>query len=68
VDTKAELQEAAVEFLPEPGPSFLLIKIEPDKEERHISRITHTPEQIAARFMTICQLPVVSSQFKKGEN
>jgi thiamine pyrophosphate-dependent acetolactate synthase large subunit-like protein len=52
VDTAAALQTTAVEFLNEPGPTFLLIKIEPDKEERHIGRITHEPQQIAARFMT----------------
>jgi thiamine pyrophosphate-dependent acetolactate synthase large subunit-like protein len=51
VDTEAALRTAATAFLQEPGPSFLLIKIEPDKEERHIGRITHTPEQIAARFI-----------------
>lgn len=51
VDTEAALRTAASEFLREPGPSFLLIKIEPDKEERHIGRITHEPPQIAVRFM-----------------
>jgi thiamine pyrophosphate-dependent acetolactate synthase large subunit-like protein len=51
VDTAAVLQTAAAECLSGPGPSFLLIKIEPDKEERHIGRITHEPQQIAARFM-----------------
>ena len=33
------------------GPSFLLIKIEPDREERKIGRITHEPRQIVSRFM-----------------
>ncbi len=33
------------------GPSFLLIKIEPDREERKIGRITHEPQQIVSRFM-----------------
>ena len=33
------------------GPSFLLIKIEPDLEERHIGRITHEPQQIVRRFI-----------------
>ena len=33
------------------GPSFLLIKIEPDREERHIGRITHEPQHIVKRFM-----------------
>jgi thiamine pyrophosphate-dependent acetolactate synthase large subunit-like protein len=51
VATEADLRTAASEVLTQPGPSFLLIKIEPDKEERHIGRITHEPQQIAARFM-----------------
>ena len=51
VETETDLRRAAAEFLSQPGPSFLLIKIEPDKEERHIGRITHKPPQIAARFM-----------------
>ncbi len=51
VETEADLRRAAAEFLSQAGPSFLLIKIEPDKEERHIGRITHEPPQIAARFM-----------------
>ena len=33
------------------GPSFLLIKIAPDREERHIGRITHAPQHIVRRFM-----------------
>jgi hypothetical protein len=40
------------ELLAQPGPSFLLIKIEPDYEERHIGRITHEPPEIASRFMS----------------
>jgi sulfopyruvate decarboxylase beta subunit len=51
VDTEDELRTAAREFLAQPGPSFLLLKIEPDREERKIGRITHEPPQIAARFM-----------------
>jgi thiamine pyrophosphate-dependent acetolactate synthase large subunit-like protein len=51
VDTDTALHSAATEFLTQPGPSFLLIKIEPDWEERKIGRITHEPQQIAARFM-----------------
>jgi sulfopyruvate decarboxylase subunit beta len=51
VETETDLRSAAAEFLSQPGPSFLLIKIEPDKEERHIGRITHEPPQIATRFM-----------------
>ncbi len=51
VDNEATLRTAAQEFLAQPGPSFLLIKIEPDYEEHKIGRITHEPPQIAARFM-----------------
>jgi phosphonopyruvate decarboxylase/sulfopyruvate decarboxylase subunit beta len=51
VETATALRTAAQEFLAQPGPSFLLIKIEPDREERKIGRITHEPPQIAARFM-----------------
>ena len=52
VDNEATLRTAAQEFLAQPGPSFLLIKIEPDYEEHKIGRITHEPPQIAARFMS----------------
>lgn len=51
VDTPAALRTVAQQFLAQPGPSFLLVKIEPDREERQIGRITHDPPQIAARFM-----------------
>ena len=51
VDTPDDLKHAAGEFLRQAGPSFLLIKIEPDWEERKIDRITHEPPQIAQRFM-----------------
>jgi sulfopyruvate decarboxylase subunit beta len=65
VDTATTLRNVAQEFLAKPGPSFLLIKIEPDREERKIGRITHEPPQIAARFKNSCQLPVLSSQPKE---
>lgn len=51
VDNATTLLTTAKELLSQPGPSFLLIKIEPDYEERHIGRITHEPPEIAARFM-----------------
>lgn len=51
VETADALRRTAQELLTQPGPSFLLIKIEPDREERHIGRITHEPREIAARFM-----------------
>ena len=52
VETAEALLRAAQEFLTRPGPSFLLIRIEPDREERHIGRITHEPREIASRFMS----------------
>jgi phosphonopyruvate decarboxylase/sulfopyruvate decarboxylase subunit beta len=52
VDTETALQATAQEFLAQEGPSFLLVKIVPDHEERKIGRITHAPPQIAARFKT----------------
>jgi thiamine pyrophosphate-dependent acetolactate synthase large subunit-like protein len=55
VDTVEALRTAAQEFLVQPGPSCLLIKIEPDREERKIGRITHEPPQIAKRFMEAVQ-------------
>lgn len=51
VDTEGALRTTMTGFLDRPGPSFLLIKIEPDKEERKIGRITHEPQQIAERFI-----------------
>ena len=51
VETATVLRTTAQELLAQPGPSFLLIKIEPDREERKIGRITHEPPQIALRFM-----------------
>jgi sulfopyruvate decarboxylase subunit beta len=51
VDTADTLRRVAQEILAQPGPSFLLIKIEPDREERHLGRITHEPTEITSRFM-----------------
>ncbi len=53
----ADQLRAAVQELLSPapseknGPAFLLIKIEPDRQERKIGRITHEPQQIVRRFM-----------------
>jgi thiamine pyrophosphate-dependent acetolactate synthase large subunit-like protein len=52
VDKVDALRRTAQEFFAQSGPSFLLIKIEPDREERHIGRITHEPTEIASRFMS----------------
>jgi tetrahydromethanopterin S-methyltransferase subunit A len=56
VEDADQLRAAVQELLaPDPseknGPSFLLVKIEPDREERHIGRITHEPQHIVRRFM-----------------
>ncbi len=51
VEDADQLRAAAQELLAKDGPSFLLIKIEPDREERHIGRITHEPQHIVSRFM-----------------
>lgn len=66
VDTEAALRSAVPDLLTHPGPSFLLIKIEPDRAERKIGRITHEPPQIAARFMAAMSghMPVGESQSK----
>ena len=56
VEDADQLRAAVQELLaPDPseknGPSFLLVKIEPDREARHIGRITHEPQHIVRRFM-----------------
>lgn len=33
------------------GPGFLLVRIDPHQEDNQFGRITHTPEEIAERFM-----------------
>ena len=50
-----QLRATAQELLAQEGPSFLLIKIEPDRQERHIGRITHEPQHIVRRFMEAIQ-------------
>ncbi len=51
VETPDALNTAASALLGQAGPSFLLIKIEPDWQARPIGRITHEPPRIAQRFM-----------------
>ncbi len=51
VEDADQLRAATQGLLAKDGPSFLLIKIEPDREERHIGRITHEPQHIVRRFM-----------------
>jgi sulfopyruvate decarboxylase subunit beta len=68
VETAPALHPSAQEFLSQPGPSLLLIKIEPDREERKIGRITHDPPHIATRFKTAIGGPqsVVSRNQEKS--
>ena len=51
VEDADQLHATTQELLAKDGPSFLLIKIEPDRQERHIGRITHEPQHIVRRFM-----------------
>jgi sulfopyruvate decarboxylase subunit beta len=69
IDTTGALRSVGQKFLANPGPSFLLIKIEPDREERKIGRITHEPPQIAARFRKAVsdQQSAVSNQPNKEQ-
>ena len=55
VKTLSDLKAAAGEVLGQAGPAFLLVKIEPDWQERKIGRISHEPTQIARRFMEAVQ-------------
>jgi sulfopyruvate decarboxylase subunit beta len=50
-DTADGLRGAATGFFREKGPGFLLIRIDPKSEENTFGRITHSPEEIARRFM-----------------
>ena len=54
-ETPDDLRAAAGEVLGQAGPAFLLVKIEPDWQERKIGRISHEPPQIARRFMEAVQ-------------
>ena len=51
VEDADQLRATTQELLAKDGPSFLLIKIEPDREERRSGRITHEPQHIVRRFM-----------------
>lgn len=45
------LRAAASEVLSGPAPAFLLVRIDPKREENRFGRITHSPEEITDRFM-----------------
>jgi len=47
-----ELKRAFRNALDSDGPSFILVKVEPDFDHHKTGRVTHTPEEIKRRFMT----------------
>ena len=50
VTQKEDLQPAVEKLMAGEGPGFLLIKVDPDFDPK-TGRVTHTPEEIKARFM-----------------
>ncbi|UCD11407.1 MAG: sulfopyruvate decarboxylase subunit beta [Nitrospinaceae bacterium] len=54
VTKKEELGPAFKRMLAEQGPSFLLVKVEPGFNPK-TGRVTHSPEEITARFMRALQ-------------
>lgn len=46
------VQEVFTELLAAAGPAFLLVKIEPDRDERKIGRVSYDPPMIARRFQS----------------
>lgn len=50
VTTTAELERTMCDWLPQRGPRFLLVRIEPDREERPLPRVAHPPDVMAAQF------------------
>ena len=61
-----QLRAAVKELLAKDGPSFLLIKIEPDRQERHIGRITHAPQHIVRRFMEAIERGEIEKGDREG--
>jgi sulfopyruvate decarboxylase subunit beta len=53
-DTPGELERLFPEYLKAPGPSFLLLKVEPGNVPG-IQRVEHAPPAIAERFARACQ-------------
>ena len=69
-ETAAQLDAAARELLArdtDTGPSFLLVKIVPDRETRSVGRIPHTPPEIARRFMAALSSPSPQPSPTRGE-
>ena len=52
VTSNEELRREVAHTLENDGPSFLLVKISDKEEQREISRVTHSPEEIKERFMS----------------
>jgi len=50
VDSRDQVQPAFQQLLDSEGPSFLLIKVDPDFDKA-TGRVTHSPEEIKKRFM-----------------
>ncbi|ODS31168.1 MAG: hypothetical protein SCARUB_03711 [Candidatus Scalindua rubra] len=46
------LRKEMIQLLEKEGPSFLLVKISNNEEQREIGRVTHSPEHIKERFMS----------------
>ncbi len=46
------LRKGMVNLLENDGPSFLLVKISKNEEQREIGRVTHSPTHIKERFMS----------------
>lgn len=69
-ETAAHLDAAARELLgrdTDTGPSFLLVKIAPDRKTRPVGRIPHTPPEIARRFMAALSSPSPRPSPTRGE-
>ena len=69
-ETAAQLDTAAREVLARDTatePSFLLVKIVPDRETRSVGRIPHPPPEIARRFMAVLSAPSPQPSPTRGE-
>lgn len=54
VTTPEDLERTFCDWLPLSGPRFLLVRIEPDGEERPLPRVAHAPDVMAAQFRAAC--------------
>ena len=51
IDAPDGLRTATADFFQQKAPAFLLIRTDPKLEQNTFGRITHSPEEIAQRFM-----------------